>query len=82
MGDLSNHHPIGFNYETAALSDDEINDSSTIMVGGYSIKELLAANNNMECNTCHDVHNTKNTGAKFVWLDNTASAFCLRCHKK
>lgn len=81
IGDLSNHHPIGFNYNEAAARDDEINDSSSPL-GLYTIADLLSSGGNMECNTCHDVHNTKNEGEKFVWMDNTGSAFCIACHDK
>lgn len=82
-GDLSNHHPIGFDYNATAAHDDEIYPSSTAMgTTGYTIGELLSSNGTMECNTCHDVHNTKNLGGKFIWVEDTGSAFCLTCHDK
>jgi predicted CXXCH cytochrome family protein len=36
----------------------------------------------MECASCHDVHNTKNTGDTFTWVQDTNSNLCLSCHKK
>ena len=51
------------------------------MVGSVTISDLLW-NGNMECTTCHDVHNTKNTGEKFLWKSDAQSAFCLTCHLK
>jgi predicted CXXCH cytochrome family protein len=82
-GDLSNHHPIGFNYNGARLSDDELADEATTDMGttGYKIQDLLW-NGQMECATCHDVHNTKNTGEKFLWTSDAQSALCLTCHLK
>jgi hypothetical protein len=78
--DLSNHHPIGFDYAAVAAADDEI-AASTASLGSYTIGDLLYGGN-MECVTCHDVHNTKNTGDKFVWTSNDSSAFCCACHLK
>ncbi len=78
--DLSNHHPIGFNYLEVAALDDEI-AAATDPIGVYAIGDLLYGDK-MECITCHDVHNTKNTGDKFVWESNNQSAFCCACHLK
>ncbi len=80
-GDLSNHHPIGFDYAAVAAVDDEIADPSTMMNTYYTISQLLWQGK-MECTTCHDVHNTKNEGLKFVWKSDNKSAFCLTCHLK
>lgn len=84
-GDLRNHHPIGFDYDSVALVDDEINPSSSSLLGanlyGLTIADLLW-NGKVECSTCHDVHNTKNEGIKFTWVQDTGSRFCLTCHNK
>ncbi len=81
-GDLSNHHPIGFNYDTVQSVDNEIAASTTAMTAtGKSIADLLYGGN-MECVTCHDVHNTENTGVKFTWKDDSQSGLCLTCHLK
>lgn len=79
-GDLSNHHPIGFDYQAVAVTDDEIADIDTV-IGNYQIGDLLWAGQ-MECTTCHDVHNSKNTGKKLLWVSDKESAFCLTCHLK
>jgi predicted CXXCH cytochrome family protein len=80
--DLSNHHPIGFPYANAAGTDNEIAaTTATVGAGGLHISDLLWQNN-MECTTCHDVHNSKNTGEKFLWTSDAASAFCGTCHLK
>jgi predicted CXXCH cytochrome family protein len=38
--------------------------------------------NNIECSTCHDVHNQYNDrrATKFLVRDNTSSALCFACH--
>jgi hypothetical protein len=83
-GDLSNHHPIGFNYAAVSAVDDEIYDASTPLNGGtgLTINDVLWAGK-VECVSCHSVHNKKNEGFKFLWVnDNNASALCLSCHNK
>lgn len=78
--DLSNHHPIGFDYAAVQGADDEI-APTTASLGAYQIGDLLWAGK-MECTTCHDVHNTKNTGETFLWISNQHSEFCCACHLK
>jgi predicted CXXCH cytochrome family protein len=84
-GNLQNHHPIGFNYDDVASADDEIRDTSSALLGnnayGLTIGDLLWQGN-MECTSCHDVHNTKNTGLKFLWVEDNSSYLCFSCHKK
>ena len=83
-GDLSNHHPIGFLYDGVQSVDSQIAPSSTVMNNnGLRIKDVLFSGN-MECATCHDVHNSKNDrGAeKFLWKSDAHSALCLTCHLK
>jgi predicted CXXCH cytochrome family protein len=81
---LSNHHPIGFPYNNAASVDNEINSTATDVpnnTNNLKIGDLLWQGN-MECTTCHDVHNSKNSGEKFLWTSDMESAFCLTCHDK
>ena len=84
-GNLQNHHPIGFDYDEVALADDEIRDSSSELRGdnpyGLLISDLLWGGR-IECSSCHDVHNTKNTGSKFLWVADTHSDLCFSCHAK
>jgi predicted CXXCH cytochrome family protein len=80
-GDLTNHHPIGFNYQDVAAVDDEIENANQIMNTWHTIGDLLWAGN-VECTTCHDVHNTKNEGEKFLWASDVNSELCLTCHLK
>jgi predicted CXXCH cytochrome family protein len=82
-GDLSNHHPIGFSYAAAQANDPGLAPVTTAVTGGKNIQDLLW-NNNMECTTCHDVHNTGNDidAQKFLWRSDRQSGFCLTCHLK
>ena len=68
--DLSNDHPIGFNYGDAATADAEINGSITLPI----------FDGDMWCSSCHDVHDNSNT--PFLQLANGGSALCLTCHIK
>ena len=84
-GSLMNHHPIGFDYGYVQAIDDEIKDASSALIGnnpyGLTINDLLFGGK-LECASCHDVHNTKNTGKKFLWVEDTNSNLCLSCHAK
>jgi len=84
-GDLSNHHPIGFDYASViAAQDDEIRPIGTGLIGstrGLTIEKVLYGGR-VECGSCHDVHNTKNEGLKLLWVEDTGSALCLSCHAK
>jgi len=78
--DLSNDHPIGFLYNAAA--DLQGNNFPTAVNGVIaSVYPLYAGN--MECATCHDVHNVANPGRDpvyFLRASNAASALCTACH--
>jgi predicted CXXCH cytochrome family protein len=89
-GDLQNHHPIGFNYDQAQALDNELRVSThdisastggAFTAGPGTIADLMW-NGNVECVSCHDVHNTGNKGVKFTWINDTQSALCLACHVK
>jgi len=94
-GDLSNHHPIGFNYSQAyqqhGPSSDfpSLNDPSVAILaplaggGGLTVNAMLSNSGTMECNTCHDVHDINNgTAEMFLWQSDTHSNLCLVCHLK
>lgn len=81
---LLNHHPIGFSYVAVAAMDDEIRPTSTVVTGSSGNMTIgsLLYNEKMECVTCHDVHNSKNSGETFLWVSDAQSKFCLTCHAK
>lgn len=83
--DLSNHHPVGFDYQAVINGgDDEIKAVGTPFIGSshsMTINDALYGGM-VECGSCHDVHNTKNDGHYFLWVENTQSNLCCTCHKK
>lgn len=82
---LGNHHPIGFNYDDVAAGDTEIREADTATMGtaGTVRDHLLGAGNTqMECATCHSVHNKGNTGESLLWRSDVNSNLCLTCHDK
>lgn len=85
--DLSNHHPIGFDYTLVAAADTEIAAVDTVFPGtSVAIGDKLYGGGNVmfECVTCHDVHNSENAAnaEKFLWTSDASSNFCCTCHVK
>lgn len=70
--DMSNDHPIGFVYGGSA-TDPELLDTPALPFFG-------AAQDEMWCSTCHDVHGT--AFAPFLQADNAGSGLCKTCHIK
>lgn len=91
---LKASHPIGFTYNTAlATADGSLFDpavkSVTIGSGTQTrtgtVNALLLYGGKMECDSCHDVHNTFTVGAAgtgLVKVDAGGSKICLTCHNK
>lgn len=82
---LENHHPIGFDYDAVRAVDKEIRPADSAMLGNAgSVRDHLygVANTQMECGTCHSVHNTGNTGESLLWRSDMSSRLCLTCHDK
>lgn len=83
-GDMSNEHPISFDYTTAlATLDGGLHDPATTNVTalGGSISNTMLFANKMECASCHDVHNKYNVPS-LLKITNTNSQLCLTCHDK
>jgi len=87
--DLSNDHPISFTYDAILASTDGelFNPTNTTSgLGGNIDADMLfgASNNQVECASCHDVHDAAGAGAGGYLLvkPNTGSALCLTCHNK
>ena len=89
---LSDDHPIGFTYDAALATTDgslhPVTTPVTIGSGGQTksgtIQSVLLFNDQMECSSCHDVHNTftADSGVDLVRITQTGSAMCLACHNK
>jgi len=82
---LSDDHPVSFAYTSAlATTDGELHDPATwpsgIRTGGTIRSDMLFADQ-LECASCHDVHNSFSQ-PKLLVKSNAASALCLTCHAK
>jgi len=83
--DLSNDHPISIAYDAALIAADiELRDPSTEPSGlGGTIDTDMLFSGQLECASCHDVHNTATAvGTPFLRITNAGSALCLLCHIK
>ena len=80
--DLSDDHPISFAYTTALATTDGGLENPSVQTSGLggTITEDLLFSNQLECGSCHDVHD--NSLPPFLRLDNGSSALCLTCHAK
>ncbi len=74
--DLSNDHPISVTYDPT--QDPEFNAAVGGQVSGLQL--FGAGANQVECGTCHSVHD--NTNAPFLRISNAGSALCTACHIK
>ncbi len=73
--DLTNDHPVNFDYSAALFSaDGELVDPTNAAVAP------LLAGGKVQCSSCHDVHDP--TYLPFLVMDNSGSALCLTCHLK
>jgi predicted CXXCH cytochrome family protein len=83
--DLSNDHPISINMVTANAGDSEIYDPTVRTVaqlgGGTVAATMLSGGTQVECSSCHDVHNTSGV-TNMLRFANTNSDLCLTCHNK
>lgn len=71
--DLSNDHPVGFDYNP---------DFDTVGLKSATVARVNFGKSRKAiwCSTCHNVHDS--TFEKFLVMDNAGSALCLDCHKK
>jgi predicted CXXCH cytochrome family protein len=87
--DLTDDHPVSFTYGGSMVTDDgQLHDptstASGLAGGGNIDADMLfgTGNDQMECASCHEVHNTTGTVAKLLLKANTNSALCFTCHNK
>lgn len=77
--DLSNDHPVGFNYDTAQGQRGQGANVGTALVAstaGAKVGTLPLFSNRLECATCHMVHD--NTNGFFLRV--APAALCGTCH--
>jgi len=90
--DLTNDHPVGFAYPDTD-SEGRLETAATALTKIQAARGAAPANstkaiffttggvaNQMECSSCHLVHDNSNTF--FLRATNTGSALCIACHKK
>ena len=79
--DLSNDHPIAIQYNAALVTaDGQLEDTATVILAGLPL--FGGSNDQLECATCHDVHNNGASAVALLRLDNDTSQLCLTCHTK
>jgi predicted CXXCH cytochrome family protein len=80
---LSDDHPISFTYNAALASvDGGLFDPTNTSSGlGGTINEDLLIDSQVQCASCHDVHNGSGV-ENLLRISNNASALCLTCHNK
>jgi predicted CXXCH cytochrome family protein len=88
--DLNVHHPSSFTYDAAlaAVSGSLFNPSSKIVTVGAGtqtktgpVSSVMLYNNQIECSSCHDVHNTFSaTTVALMKVTEQGSAICFACH--
>ncbi len=71
--DLSDDHPISFKYDAALVSAD-----GQLRPPPASGSVRLDGNNELQCTSCHEPHDSQNPS--FLVVNNTASALCVTCH--
>lgn len=92
-GNLNDDHPISIVYDTAlSVTDPGLFDPSTQAVtvgsGGTrtrtgTIQTAMLIGDQVECASCHDVHNTFTVPATpLLKVTSSGSALCLTCHNK
>ncbi len=83
QSDLSNDHPISFDYILADSTDAELVNIATVK-SSTDLKFYGASETIMECSTCHDVHEYGATADMQPFLNESkaASNLCLSCHVK
>lgn len=93
---LSDDHPISFTFDSAlATADGALHDPSTAVTIGETdsksgtIDSVMLINGEVQCATCHDVHNrftadivAPATTNKLLRISNAGSGLCLTCHNK
>jgi len=77
--DLSDDHPVSFTYVTEVGLYDPTTAPSGLPGGTTVAADMLFAGQ-VECASCHDVHDDSN--GEFLRKPNDGSALCLTCHDK
>jgi len=80
---LTNDHPISVTYDDTVDTGGPGGTSAfntLASVQGSNVRLFGAGNNQVECGSCHDPHQTATV--PFLRVSNAASALCTTCHNK
>lgn len=92
--ELDNDHPISFTYDQTLITadgalhalDSAANIGSGADVRNGTISSNLLFGGQVQCASCHDVHNKFTVGPtatnKLLRITNDGSTLCLTCHNK
>jgi len=80
--DLSDDHPINFDYTGGLATTDGglVTPDSTSSVDAAGLIPLFGGSGSMQCASCHDVHDP--TNIPFLRVTNVNSGLCTSCHNK
>ena len=88
---LLDDHPISFVYDAALVAvDGGLNDpaTTTVTIGSGedtktgTLQDIMLFNDQLQCASCHDVHNKFTDGTSLLRITKDGSAICLTCHDK
>ena len=74
--DLRDDQPISFEYSASLAAQN----NELAVPGTFNKKLKLDRNNELQCTTCHDAHDSPY--GKLLVLPNIRSAICVECHQK
>jgi predicted CXXCH cytochrome family protein len=80
VNNLSDDHPVSFTYDANLAGKASLYDPAAMKT--QQLPLFGAQKNQLECSTCHDVHNTSGGHAHLLRMSNAQSGLCLNCHKK
>ena len=75
--DGRNEHPYSFTYSAGLVSADGGLRPAT----DASVVALVDSSSRIQCNSCHDVHNSADVN-KLLVMSNASSNLCRQCHTK
>ena len=88
---LNNDHPISFTYDAnLATADGGLHNPATqaVIIGSGTdtksgtIETAMLIGGQVQCATCHDVHNKFTDGGSLLRVSIDGSKLCLTCHNK
>jgi len=88
---LLDDHPISFLYDAALVAvDGGLHDpaSTTVTIGSGddtktgTLQDIMLFNDQLQCASCHDVHNKFTDGVSLLRITKDGSTICLTCHDK